>query len=50
MNIKEIGQLSAAELVALLARIPFFKELRQRDEQQLQLLLTHCCLVELEAG
>ena len=50
MNIKEIRQLSPAELTALLARIPFFKELRQRDDQQLQALLAHSCLVELDAG
>lgn len=50
MKLKEIRQVPAAELNALLARIPFFKELRQRDEQQLQLLLGHSCLVELEAG
>jgi hypothetical protein len=47
MNIKEIRQVPGVELTALLARIPFFKELRQRDEPQLQLLLGHCCLVEL---
>lgn len=50
MNIKEIRQVPAAELTALLARIPFFKELRLRDEQQLQLLLTYSCLVELAPG
>lgn len=50
MNIKEIRQVPAAELAALLAHIPFFKELRQRDEQQLQLLLTYSCLVELAPG
>jgi CRP-like cAMP-binding protein len=50
MNIKEIRLLPAAELTALLARIPFFKELRLRDEQQLQLLLTYSCLVELAPG
>lgn len=50
MNIKEIRQLSATELNSLLARIPFFKELKQRDEKQLQLLLTYSCLVDLEAG
>jgi CRP/FNR family cyclic AMP-dependent transcriptional regulator len=50
MNIKEIRQLSSTELAMLLARIPFFKELRQRDEQQLQVLLAHSCLVELDPG
>jgi CRP/FNR family cyclic AMP-dependent transcriptional regulator len=50
MKIIEIRQVPAAELKALLGRIPFFKELRQRDEQQLQLLLTYSCLVELVPG
>jgi len=50
MNIKEIRQIPAPELAALLARIPFFRELRQRDEEQLQLLLTYSCFVELEPG
>ncbi|HSB96299.1 MAG TPA: cyclic nucleotide-binding domain-containing protein [Spongiibacteraceae bacterium] len=50
MNIKEIRLLPAAELAALLGRIPFFKELRLRDDQQLQLLLTYSCLVELAPG
>ncbi len=50
MQIKEIRLLPAAELASLLGRIPFFKELRLRDEQQLQLLLTYSCLVELTPG
>lgn len=50
MKIKEIRLLPEAELAGLLARIPFFKELRQRDEGQLQLLLTYSCLVELDPG
>lgn len=50
MKIIEIRQVPAAELTSLLGRIPFFKELRQRDEQQLQLLLTYSCLVELLPG
>lgn len=50
MKIIEIRQLPAAELSALLGRIPFFKELRQRDDHQLQLLLTYSCLVELVPG
>jgi CRP-like cAMP-binding protein len=50
MRIKEIRLLPEAELAGLLKRIPFFKELRLRDEPQLQLLLTYSCLVELEPG
>lgn len=50
MNIKEIRQIPASELAALLARIPFFRELRQRDEEQLRLLLTYSCFVELDPG
>lgn len=50
MKIIEIRQVPAAELTTLLGRIPFFKELKQRDERQLQLLLTYSCLVELTAG
>lgn len=50
MNIKEIRQVPNSELTLLLTRIPFFKELRLRDEGQLQLLLTYSCLVELAPG
>jgi hypothetical protein len=50
MNIREIRQIPASELTTLLARIPFFKELRLRDEDQLALLLTYSCLVELAPG
>lgn len=50
MNIKEIRQISDDELATLLARIPFFKELRLRDKGQLALLLTYSCLVELVPG
>jgi len=50
MNIKEIRQVPRGELTTLLARIPFFKELRLRDEVQLELLLTYSCLVELDPG
>lgn len=50
MRIKEIRLLPEAELAGLLSRIPFFKELRLRDERQLQLLLTYSCLVELDPG
>jgi len=50
MNIKEIRHIPRGELALLLTRIPFFKELRLRDEDQLQLLLTYCCLVELAPG
>jgi CRP/FNR family transcriptional regulator, cyclic AMP receptor protein len=50
MKIKEIRLLPETELAGLLTRIPFFKELRVRDEPQLQLLLTYSCLVELEPG
>src|SRR5690606_6920478 len=50
MNIKELRQIPQQELAALLARIPFFKELRQRDPAQLQLLLTYSCLVALAPG
>lgn len=50
MNIKEIRHIPAGELALLLTRIPFFKELRLRDEAQLQLLLTYSCLVELAPG
>ena len=50
MNIKEIRQVPRGELTQLLARIPFFKELRLRDVDQLELLLTYCCLVELAPG
>ena len=50
MKIKEIRHVSPAELTSLLTRIPFFKELRLRDEKQLQLLLGYSCLVDLDAG
>ena len=50
MKIKEIRQVPGADLSALMGRIPFFKELGQRDPAQLQVLLGYSCLVELEAG
>ncbi|HEY3699190.1 MAG TPA: cyclic nucleotide-binding domain-containing protein [Spongiibacteraceae bacterium] len=50
MNIKEIRHIPRGELATLLTRIPFFKELRLRDEDQLHLLMTYCCLVELAPG
>jgi CRP-like cAMP-binding protein len=50
MKIIEIRQVPVAEMNALMARIPFFKELKQRNEQQLQLLLTYACVVELAPG
>ncbi len=50
MKIKEIRNIPRGELTLLLTRIPFFKELRLRDENQLQLLLTYSCLVELAPG
>lgn len=50
MKLREIRQLPGVELDSLLVRIPFLKELRQRDEEQLQLLLGYSCLVELAPG
>lgn len=50
MKIKEIRQLPGTDLNALMGRIPFFKELGQRDPAQLQVLLGHSCIVELDAG
>lgn len=50
MKIKEIRQVPSADLNTLMGRIPFFKELGQRDPAQLQVLLGYSCLVELEAG
>lgn len=50
MKIKEIRQVPSTDLSTLMGRIPFFRELGQRDPAQLQMLLGYSCLVELDAG
>ena len=50
MKIKELREYSEAELELLLYRIPFFKELKERDADQLTKVLRFSCLVELQPG
>ena len=50
MKIKDLASYSEQELESLLARIPFFKELQLHNQPQLNILLEHSCLVELEPG
>lgn len=50
MKIRELREYSHAELELLLYRIPFFKELKERDADQLAVVLRFSCLVELHPG
>ena len=50
MKIKDLSEFHNSELAGLLGRIPFFKELQQRDTQQLDVLLNYSCIVELDPG
>lgn len=50
MKIKDLSEYAASEVAALMARIPFFKELQQKDSEQLAVLLAHSCIVELDPG
>ena len=50
MKIKDLSEYKQDEVLALMARIPFLKELRGQDSLQSELLLNHSCLVELEPG
>ena len=50
MKIKDLSEYDNQEVAALVARIPFFKELQQRDESQLAVLLGYSSIVELESG
>lgn len=50
MKIKDLADFRELEIAALLARIPFFKDLQVRNSEQLATLLRHSCLVELEPG
>lgn len=50
MKIKDLSDYKDDEIAVLIARIPFFKQLQESDQQQLALLLRHSCIVELEPG
>ncbi|MBN4055663.1 cyclic nucleotide-binding domain-containing protein [bacterium AH-315-K03] len=48
MKIKDLSDYKKQEISALICRIPFIKELQKTDEDQLGLLLSHSCIVELD--
>ncbi len=50
MKIKDLASFKKDQLQTLLGRIPFFREIQTSSEQQLQVLLRHSCVVELEPG
>ena len=50
MKIKELTELEEKTLQDLLGRVPFFKELRLRHPEQVNIMLAYSCLVELEPG
>lgn len=50
MKIKDLSSYKADEILNLMRRIPFFKELQAQQEGQLECLLDHSCIVELEPG
>ena len=50
MKIKDLSELPQADIDTLLRRVPFFKELQQRDADQLAVLMAHSCIVELDPG
>jgi CRP/FNR family transcriptional regulator, cyclic AMP receptor protein len=50
MKIKDLSTYSSDEIQALMRRIPFFRELQQHKEGQLERLLSYSCIVELAPG
>jgi hypothetical protein len=50
MKINDLSDYKHDEIQALLRRVPFFKELQEKDPQQTQVLLHYSCMVELEPG
>ncbi len=50
MKIKDLSTYKPDEIKALLARIPFYKELSQIPNSQLEKLLNVSCIVELDPG
>ena len=50
MKIKDLSDYKKAEIESLLSRIPFIKELQTQQREQLEVLLGHSCIVELEPG
>lgn len=50
MQITEVRELTIEQADAWVARVPFFKALREVAPEQLAILLPACCLVELEPG
>ena len=47
MKIKDLSSYKTDEILTLMQRIPFFKELQQQEEGQLECLLDYSCIVEL---
>ncbi|MEE8056902.1 MAG: cyclic nucleotide-binding domain-containing protein [Pseudomonadales bacterium] len=50
MKIKDLSSYKAEEILTLMRRIPFFKELQEQQGDQLERLLGYSCIVELEPG
>ncbi|WP_101757551.1 cyclic nucleotide-binding domain-containing protein [Oceanicoccus sp. KOV_DT_Chl] len=50
MNITDLSGYQQHELESLLSRIPFFKELQLQSKEQLEVMLTYSCVVDLEPG
>ena len=50
MKIKDLSEYGREEVLSLMNRIPFFKELQAQASDQLDLLLEFSCMVELDSG
>ena len=50
MKIKDLSNFDSDEVASLLSRIPFYRELQQSHELQLEKILSFSCIVELEPG
>ncbi len=50
MKIRDLSSYKSGEVQTLMRRIPFFKELQERQNGQLDRLLAYSCIVELEPG
>ena len=50
MKINNLSESAEGGVKALMQRVPFYKELIKQDPIQLQALMAHSCLVELEPG
>lgn len=50
MKIKDLSSFNRDEVMSLLGRIPFYRELQQSHQAQLEKILGFSCVVELEPG